>query len=88
MMNAEYQTISPLPFEGVSQLCFEVVAAIFRWRKPLEFNKPISQAKACGYKKPNYDMVSLGRGEGEGEVKLNEVSLRAPMKSGRSNLFA
>jgi hypothetical protein len=30
----------PLHFETVSQLCFEVVAAIFRLRKLLKFNIP------------------------------------------------
>jgi hypothetical protein len=48
----------PLPIEGVSQSCFDFVAAIFRLRKLLEFNKRFSQTKVCGYKKPNYDTVS------------------------------
>jgi hypothetical protein len=47
----------PLPMEGVSQSCFDFVAAIFRLRK-------FSQTKVCGYKKPNYDTVSWGRGLG------------------------
>ena len=52
----------PLRYEGVSQLCFDFVAAIFRLRKLLEFNKRFSQTKVCGYKKPNYDTVSTRRG--------------------------
>jgi hypothetical protein len=47
----------------VSQSCFDFVAAIFRLRKLLEFNKRFSQTKVCGYKKPNYDTVSEGRGD-------------------------
>ncbi len=46
-------------FEAVSQLCFEFVAAIFRLRKLLEFNKGFSQTKVCGYKKPSYDTPSF-----------------------------
>ena len=52
----------PLHFVGVSELCFDVVAAIFRLRKLLEFNKRFSQTKVCGYKKPKYDTVCLWRG--------------------------
>jgi len=61
-LNYEVTFFVPLPFEGVSQSCFDFVAAIFRLRKLLEFNKRFSQTKVCGYKKPNYDTVSLGRG--------------------------
>jgi hypothetical protein len=50
--------VNPPPLEGVSQLCFDFVAAIFRLRKLLEFNKRFSQTEVCGYKKPNYDTVS------------------------------
>jgi hypothetical protein len=55
--------LSPLfplsTLEGVSQSGFDFVAAIFRLRKLLEFNKRFSQTEVCGYKKPNYDTVSL-----------------------------
>jgi len=54
----EHKIVYIPPLEGVSQLCFEVVGAIFRLRKSLEFNKWFSQTKVCGYKKPNYDTVS------------------------------
>ena len=37
----------PLHFEGVSQSCFDFVAAIFRLRKLLEFNKRFSQTKGA-----------------------------------------
>jgi hypothetical protein len=58
----------PLHEEDVSQSCFDFVAAIFRLRKLLEFNKRFSQTKVCGYKKPNYDTVSKWRGGKGGEV--------------------
>jgi hypothetical protein len=64
----------PLHFEGVSQSGFDFVAAIFRLRKLLEFNKQFSQTKVCGYKKPNYDTVSLWRGgRGERSFKMSAL---------------
>jgi hypothetical protein len=64
---------------GVSQSCFDFVAAIFRLRKLLEFNKRFSQTKVCGYKKPNYDTVSnVERGTG-GEVFFRVRTGVAPL---------
>jgi hypothetical protein len=65
-------------------LCFEVVAAIFRLRKSLEFNISISQTKVCGYKKSNYDTVSWGRGEVENPVlRLAQDGERSRTTTGR-----
>ena len=53
----------PLSFEGVSQLCFDFVAVhmdVSRWNSTNQFRP----AKRGGYKKPNYDTASSGRGLG------------------------
>ena len=77
---AARQSIIPHPLnsslhcEGVSQLCFDFVAAIFRLRKLLEFNNPFSQTKVCGYRKPNCDTVSVWRG---GQSLIYQPALRA-----------
>jgi hypothetical protein len=43
-------------------LCFEVVDAIFRLRKLLEFNISIAQTKVCGYKT---EILTHPQGEGK-----------------------